>query len=50
MPGHVKLTVKAGDVALFDTTTWHTAAPNTGSRDRQNTIIHYHGQELAPTK
>ena len=22
MPGHVKLTVKAGDVALFDTTTW----------------------------
>ena len=25
MPGHVKLTVKAGDVALFDTTTWVSA-------------------------
>jgi ectoine hydroxylase-related dioxygenase (phytanoyl-CoA dioxygenase family) len=47
--GHVKLTVKAGDVALFDTTTWHTASPNNSAKDRENTIIHYHGQELAPT-
>jgi len=49
MPGYVQLDVKAGDVALFDTTCWHTASANLGSRDRQNTIIHYHGQELAPT-
>lgn len=40
MPGHVKLKVKAGDVALFDTTTWHTASPNLSAQDRENTIIH----------
>ena len=27
----------------------HTASANRGGRDRQNTIIHYHGQERAPT-
>jgi hypothetical protein len=40
--GH-KLVCKAGDVALFDTSIWHTASPNYGARDRENTIISYRG-------
>ena len=45
MLGH-KLVCKAGDVALFDTSIWHTASPNTGGRDRENTIIAYRGASV----
>ena len=42
--GH-KLVCKAGDVALFDTSIWHTASPNYDKlgRARQNTIVSYRG-------
>ena len=36
MPNAHKLVCRAGDVALFDTSTWHTASPNYGAHDREN--------------
>ena len=41
-----KIVCQAGDVALFDTSTWHTASPNYGSHDRENTIIAYRGAAI----
>ena len=39
MPNYLPLVVKAGDIALFDTSIWHTAGANVNGRDRENTII-----------
>lgn len=41
MPNHVKFAAKAGDCMVFDLATWHTAQPNTSSRERENLIIGY---------
>jgi hypothetical protein len=49
MPNALQLTVAAGDVALFDTSIWHTAGANTGGKDRENTIIRYHGLDRSHT-
>lgn len=49
MPNALQLTISAGDVALFDTSIWHTAGANTGGKDRENTIIRYHGLDRSHT-
>lgn len=46
MPNAHRLVCKAGDVALFDTSTWHTASPNYSDRDREAVIINYTAGEL----
>lgn len=49
MPNALPLTVAAGDVALFDTSIWHVAGANIGGKDRENTIIRYHGLDRSHT-
>jgi ectoine hydroxylase-related dioxygenase (phytanoyl-CoA dioxygenase family) len=41
MPGHKKMTMKAGDAILWDVTCWHTGMANTSDRDRKLVIFGY---------
>ena len=41
LPNNVRATCRAGGALLFDTATWHTAFPCTGSAPRRTAIIGY---------
>jgi hypothetical protein len=43
MPGHVKVVVPAGGMALFDQRCWHTGLPNTNGQSRESFIFTYGG-------
>ena len=43
MPGHVKVAVPAGGMALFDQRIWHTGLPNTNGQSRESFIFTYGG-------
>ena len=44
LPNNVRATCRAGGALLFDTATWHTAFPCTGSAPRRTAIIGYQAQ------
>lgn len=41
MPNHKKITMKAGDAILWETTCWHTGMANTSDKDRKLVIFGY---------
>ncbi|MDP6037257.1 MAG: phytanoyl-CoA dioxygenase family protein, partial [Candidatus Latescibacteria bacterium] len=41
MPGHIKMTAKAGTAVIFDTRLWHTAMTNTSQSSRICLIYNY---------
>ena len=39
MPNHIACAVPAGTAVCFDTSTWHTGMPNTGTQERRGVIM-----------